>query len=444
MKIEVEEIDSCNKKLKFEIPHQDYKNKIQSYYQKLGKEVKIRGFRKGKVPISILEKQFGPEVKKEALSELIHEWMTTAIREKGLQTVSAPKLLEVEAEEGTDINVSASLEVLPEFEIKDYSDLEVAIQVPRVTDEEVDQVIESYRRRAAKSVRVTDRPAQNEDYLEIDFLGTLNGKPFEGGEAKDYIIQVGTKQLIEDLENALLGMNVGERKDAKVNIPDTYFKKEIAGKEVNFDITLKGIQVKVPPELNDEFARQVNPDKKYENLQDMKDKIRLELEEHEKNQARKLAQKQLAEKITEANPIDMPEGLVQEQIRFMIQQEKTKQDPAAAQDSKQDRNIQVTPEDETKHRAPALKILQQELVIDKLATDLNMDVSEEELNAEIQNFSKLMGGGNVEKMKKEWAKSGALVRLHTKMRREKTLSTLLDKVKVKEEMVDRSEIIQHN
>ena len=220
--------------MKLVIPQADYKNKIKNFYKKLAKDVKVPGFRKGKVPVSMLEKQYGAEVKREALNELINEFVTNAIKEKDLKSVSPPRLLEVEAEEGTDITVEASLEVLPEIEVKDFSGIELEVKIPKITDEDVDKVIEAHQKRLAKNEQVTDRVSQDKDYLKIDFLGSLDGKPFQGGEAKDYVIQVGTNQLIEGLENALLGMKVGEEKIAPVTIPESFTNKDIAGKTGGF------------------------------------------------------------------------------------------------------------------------------------------------------------------------------------------------------------------
>ena len=445
MNIELEEVDSCNKKLKLVIPQAVYKNKIQNFYRKLAKDVKVPGFRKGKVPVSMLEKQYGPEVKREALNELINEYVTNAIKEKDLKSVSAPRLLEVEGEEGTDIKVEASLEVLPEIEIKDYSSVEVEVKIPKITEEDVDKVIEAHQKRLAKNEQVTDRPSQDQDYLKIDFLGTLDGKPFEGGEAKDYVIQVGTRQLVEGLENALLGMTVGEQKTSQVTIPDTYMNKDIAGKTVDFNITLKGIQIKVPPELNDDFAKEVDPDNKYENVADMRTRIRQDLEEHEKTQARKESLKGLAEQVTEENPFDLPKGLIHDQIKFMVTQAQKQENPGAAKpDAEAYEQMEVSAADEEKYREKAVKILQQELLMDKLATDFKIEVSEEELNKEIQSLSAMLGNIDIAKMKKDLAESGALARLYTRMKREKTLGRLMDEVKVKEEMVDRNTIIQDN
>ena len=189
---------------------------------------------------------------------------------------------------------------------------------------------------------------------------------------------------------------------------------------MDFNITLKGIQIKVAPELDDDFAKQVDPDKKYENFADMKTRIRQDLESQEKTQAHKDSFKQLAEKITELNAFNLPEGLVNEQIKFMMTQAKKQENPGAAQPSEEEmEQMEVTAADEEKYREKAVKILQQELLMDKLATDHEIDVSEEELNKEIQNLSALMGGGDFSQMKKQLAESGAISRLYTRMRREK-------------------------
>ena len=315
MDIEIEDVDSCNKKIKFVIPQQNYKKEIDKYYQKLGREVKVPGFRKGKVPASILEKQFGQDVKKEVLSNLISNELNNAIAEKELRAIGQPHLLEVNAEEGTDISVSASVEVLPTVDIQEYSGIEMEMKIPRITDEEVDQTIEAFRQRKAKTVEVTDRPVQEKDLIKIDFTSMLGDKPFEGGAAQDQVIQVGGGQLIEGLDKGMIGMEIGDNRDIKVQVPEDYQNKEIAGKDVNFNIILKGIQVQELPELNDEFAKDLDPEKKYESLEDMKTKVRAELEDYERNEALKATKKEFAEKLTEQNLIELPEGLIKEHVR---------------------------------------------------------------------------------------------------------------------------------
>ena len=126
--MQIEDIDSCNKKIKFDIPHQDYETRVKNSYQSLAREVKIPGFRPGKAPLSVLEKRFGPNVKQEVLTQLISEWVANVVDEQGLRAVGPPKLLEVQAEEGTDIRVSASVEIVPSFEVADCSGISITLK----------------------------------------------------------------------------------------------------------------------------------------------------------------------------------------------------------------------------------------------------------------------------------------------------------------------------
>ena len=449
MDIEIEEVDSCNKKIKFVIPYSNYKKEVDKYYQKLGREVKVPGFRKGKVPASLLEKQFGPDVKKEVLSNLISNELNKAIAEKDLRAIGQPHLLEVNAEEGTDISVSASVEVLPSIDIKDYSSIEMEMKIPRITDGEVDQTIEAFRQRKAKTVEIIDRSVQEKDLIKIDFTSMLGDKPFEGGAVKDQIIQVGGGQLIEGLDKGMIGMEIGDNRDIKVQVPQDYHNKEIAGKEVDFNIILKGIQVQELPKLNDEFARELDNEKKYENLKDMKAKIRIELEDYERKEALKATKKKFAERLTEQNPVDLPEGLIKEQVKFMSDQANKKQEKEAKHDHGHDHDHhhdeEVTPELISKYKEPAVKALQEELILDQLSRNLELEVTPEELEQELQNMAQLLGaGGNLQQMKKEWEKNGVLARLHSRMKRDKTLNSSLEKVKLKEVMVDRKDLIADN
>ena len=451
MDIEIEDVDSCNKKIKFVIPHQDYKKEIDKYYKKLGREVKVPGFRKGKVPTSLLEKQFGQDVKKEVLSNLISNQLNQAIAEKDLRAIGQPHLLEVNAEEGTDISVSASLEVLPSVDIQEYSDIEMEMKIPRITNIEVDQTIEAFRQRKAKTSQVTDRSVQEKDLIKIDFTSKLGDQPFEGGAAKDQIIQVGGGQLIEGLDKGMIGMEIGDNRDIRVQVPKDYHNKEIAGKDVDFNIVLKGIQVQELPKLDDEFARELDTEKKYDSLEDMKSKVRIELEDYERNEALKTTKKKLAEKLTAQNPIELPEGLIKEQVKFMSNQAKNKQSKETRHDHGHDHGHdhpyeeEISPELFKEYKEPAIKALREELVLDQLSRDLKLEVTSEELNQELEKMAQLLGGGgSLSHMKKEWEKNGVLARLHSRMKRDKTLKIVLEKVTLKEVMVDRKDLIADN
>ena len=446
MNTEIEDIDSCKKKIKFDIAYKDYQAKVQSSYLALARQVKVPGFRPGKAPMSMLEKRFGPNVKKEVMTQLVSERLAEVIEEKGFRSVSPPKILEVEAEEGTDISVSASVEIVPDFKINDYSKVEIPIEITRVTDEDVNQAINYQRERQGTKVQVLDRPVEDKDFVKLDFNGTLNGEAFEGGKGSDHIVQIGSEYLLKDMGNQLIGMSVDEEKDIPVQIPENYSSnKSIAGKEVIFHVSLKGIQKNQLPELNDDFAKNLEPKDKFASLEDMKLQIRSQLEEHARGDAHREAKKIVTKKITEMNPIEVPEGLVEEQIKHMVVQALKKEQQAKNQtESINEEEIHVTDSQNKEHRENAIQLLQQELVLDQLASNLNINIDESELNAEVNNMVRMLGETNAHKMKKQWEQNGVLARLQSRIKRDKTLDVLMKEVQIKEEVVDRKEDIDNN
>jgi len=446
MNTKIEDIDSCKKKIKFDIAFKDYQAKVQSSYLTLARQVKVPGFRPGKAPMSMLEKRFGSNVKKEVMTQLVSERLAEVIEEKGFRSVSPPKVLEVEAEEGTDISVSASVEIVPEFKINDYSKVEIPIEITRVTDEHVNLAINYQRERQGTKVQVLDRPVEDKDFVKLDFNGTLNGEAFEGGKGSDHIVQIGSEYLLKDMGNQLIGMSVDEEKDIPVQIPENYSSnKSIAGKEVIFHVSLKGIQKNQLPELNDDFAKNIEPKDKFASLEDMKLQIRSQLEEHARGDAHREGKKIVAKKITEMNPIEVPEGLVEEQIKHMVIQALKKEQQAKNQtESINEEEIHVTDSQKKEHRENAIQLLQQELVLDQLASNLNIKIDESELNAEVNNMVRMLGETNAHKMKKQWEQNGVLARLQSRIKRDKTLDAVMKEVQIKEEVVDRKEDIDNN
>jgi trigger factor len=391
----------------------------------------------------MLEKRFGPNVKKEVMTQLVSERLAEVIEEKGFRSVSPPKILEVEAEEGTDISVSASVEIVPDFKINDYSKVEIPIEITRVTDEDVNQAINYQRERQGTKVQVLDRPVEDKDFVKLDFNGTLNGEAFEGGKGSDHIVQIGSEYLLKDMGNQLIGMSVDEEKDIPVQIPENYSSnKSIAGKEVVFHVSLKGIQKNQLPELNDDFAKNIEPKDKFASLEDMKLQTRSQLEEHARGNAHREAKKIVATKITEINPIEVPEGLVEEQIKHMVIQTLKKEQQAKNQrEAINEEEIHVTDSQNKEHRENAIQLLQQELVLDQLASNLNIKIDESELNAEVNNMVRMLGETNAHKMKKQWEQNGVLARLQSRIKRDKTLDAVMKEVQIKEEVVDRKEDI---
>jgi len=440
MNIEIQDVDSCNKKIKIIIPKEIYENKVKAYINRVGRDAKIPGFRKGKIPKSMLEKTIGTEAKREVLTKLISESFLEAMNEKGVKALGAPRLLNVEAEEGTDVEVSAEVEVFPEFELKDYSEIEVDLKIHRVTDTDVDSVIEAFRSKNAKSIQITNRAIQNGDFVKLDFVGFINGEPFAGGDAKDYVLEVGANRFIPSFEEQIIGLESGDTKTIKVKFPDEYHSKDIAGKETDFEVSVKGIQEKELPELNDEFAKSADPENNFDTLDEMKNQIRKRLESESRKTASRAAKKQLGDKLVDLNPINLPETLISEQIRFMVNKADL---PEKGGGEVQEGGL-ISKEDDTKYRKNAIRILQEELIVGKLAEDLEVKVDSVHVDQEINNIMELVGAHDAKKLKKEWVENGNLARLQVKMVREKTLDFVLERITVNEEIVDSYKEIADN
>tara|TARA_B100000686_G_scaffold111175_1_gene118433 strand:- start:197 stop:1495 length:1299 start_codon:yes stop_codon:yes gene_type:complete len=432
MNIQIEDIDSCNKNVKVVIPHRKYADRVISYIDKVGQNAKVPGFRKGHIPRSMLEKRVGQEAKREVLTQLISETLMEALDEKGIRPAGLPSLLEVNGEEGADIEVSASVEVFPEFTVKDYSKIETPLKIKSTSDEEVDKVIEFYRTRAAKILPIQNRPVLDQDVVVIDFKGLADGKPFEGSEGKGKVLLVGGEGFLEDFDKQLIGMIIGESKSVSVDVPENYPKPDIAGKKVLFEVVLKSIQKRELPEVNDEFAKTADSEKNFESLVDMKAKIRQDLEVEHRKDGRKEAKQILARKLAEENPINVPDILVNNQIKHMVNQGRKQEGNTTGE------NQSPTQEEEEKFRENAVKLIQEELIILKLASDLKITIEEDELDRETIMFIQMLGSGaDHTKMKRQWSQDGTLDRIRERMLRDKTLENLLGKVKIKEEIVDR-------
>ncbi len=321
-----------------------------------------------------------------------------------------------------------------------------------MTDEDVDLMVEFYRKQNAKNIPVKDRFVEKGDYIKIDFNGQVNGKPFEGSSGREYTMQVGGWNLVDGFNEQMIGSQFGEEKSFQLPIPEKHPNKQIAGKKVDFRVQIMGIFVKKLPELNDEFAKIAIPGRDFENLKEMRLAFRNKMEEEVRAHAKKVAKEQLAAKLAEQNPIDIPEKLALEQIRFLVakeQQAMEKNSPSAQSKGNESQNsspgeIAITPEHEQKYRERSVKLLQQEFVVSKLAEKLQMEVTEQEINREISSFTKMMGRNNPKRIKKEMEKSGALLRLEARMRRDKTLERVWEEIQVKEEFVDRDKIIADN
>jgi len=256
MKIDIDELSPVQRKVRVELPAEAVASEFAHAYKNLGNRVRVKGFRTGKIPRSVLQGIYGEEVKGEVKSHLVEESLGEVIKERGLQIVSRPEVEANDLSEGSDFSFSAVFEIKPDFQVKDYLGVEVEKVKINVSDDQVQDALKRIQEGHARLEVFEGRDiVQSGDFVTLDFEGTIAGKPFSGSKGENYMIEVGSGQALPQFEEAVVGLKIGNRQSVPVTYPETYPNKEIAGKTVDFSIVAREIKQKVVPTLDDEFAK---------------------------------------------------------------------------------------------------------------------------------------------------------------------------------------------
>jgi len=234
------------------VPEERIATEVQKRLQNLARTTKIQGFRPGKVPFRIVQKRFGTQVRQEVVGEVVQSTFYEAISKENLRPAAYPDLSPVDAEPGQGLNYMAKFEVLPEVELAPVEALKIEKTVCEIGDEDLDKMIEVLRRQGRQPEQV-ERRAEQDDIVDIDFVGTVDGEVFEGGEAKEFKIEIGSKRLIAGFEDGLVGKQAGDQETLKLTFPEHYHKEALAGKPVEFAVTVNGVYEQVLPELDAAF-----------------------------------------------------------------------------------------------------------------------------------------------------------------------------------------------
>ena len=320
MQINVESLSSIKKKINFKIPAQQVSAEVDKAYAEIRKHAAIKGFRKGKVPMGLLEKHYGDKMADDVLKSLVNDTYFKAITEHGLDPVSFPTIESDPLKPGESFSYSATVEVFPEIVVKDYLGLEVVKEKLVQDDSAVAARLKEMQESLSQLAPAPEgHAAALGDFVIFDFLGTLDGVPFEGGQADDFQLELGSGRFIPGFEEQLVGMEVGAQGTVKVTFPEAYGSELLAGKPAEFAVTIKEIKVKELPELNDEFAKEFG---EFETL----DELKLKLAELQQAQEERRVDTELRERLikglVEKNELEVPEVLVDRQVAMMLENSK--------------------------------------------------------------------------------------------------------------------------
>ncbi len=305
--------------LTFEVDSERFDSALDQAFKKVVKQVHIPGFRKGKVPRKIFERRFGVEaLYQDAVDLVLPEAYSQAVEETGIEPVDQPEVDIEQIEKGKSLIFKATVTVKPEVKLGEYKGLEVEEQDVSVTDEEVEQELKRLQENQAELIVVEDEEAKEGDTVVIDFEGTIDSEPFEGGKSENFTLELGSGTFIPGFEEQLIGEKAGSEKEVNVTFPEDYHAEELAGKDAVFHVKIHDVKRKELPVLDDEFAKDV--DDEVETLEELKAKLKTRLEEDKKHQAEHVKQDAVVQKAAENAEIDIPEVMIKNEIDRMVQE----------------------------------------------------------------------------------------------------------------------------
>lgn len=426
MKTNLENVSKLSRKLKVEIPADVVQSAFQRVFSGIQKDVTIKGFRKGKAPIATIKSIYGDRVKQDVAQDLIQQHYGKALDEHKVEPISYPEFEFADLNENKEFTFTANFDIRPEVDLKKYEGLEVQKEKLEVDQSKVEQVLENIRAsRATFSPVVIARPAKQNDVAVIDFEGFVDGQPLENGAGKDHHLELGAKQFIDGFEDGIIGMNAGETRTLTLKFPDPYHSADLAGKAVEFKVTLKEIKEKVLPELNDEFIKTLGGP---ESLDDLKKTIEEDLQSSETKRVEDAFKNRLLKALVKENPVEVPPSMLKEQKaslvedfkRRMADQGMTEKDFASYVE-KWDGDFEKT----------ASEMIQSSFLVDAIAKKHDLFAKKEDLDAKFKEYADQM---KIEesRIREFYGRPEQASRLTYMITEEKVINFLNKTVKVKE------------
>ena len=377
-------------KLVIESTSEEFEAALNTAYNKNKNKISLPGFRKGKAPRAMVEKMYGKEVFfEDAANEIIPDAYAKAADESGLEIVSQPKIDVTQLEAGKPFVFTATVALKPEVELGTYKGIEVSKTEVEATDADVEEELKRVQDQNARIVSVEDRAVKDGDQTVIDFEGFVDGEAFEGGKGENYSLTIGSHSFIDNFEEQLIGMNVGDEKDVNVTFPEEYHAENLKGKAATFKVKINEIKEKQLPELDDDFAQDVSD---FDTLAEYKDDLKKKITERKENQAKAVKEDEAIAKLIEDSKMDIPEAMVETQVNRMAQDFAQR---LQAQGLSLDQYFQYTGAtaeslvDEMKPEA--LKRIKSRLVLEAVVKAENIEASEEELQAELEKMASQYG-----------------------------------------------------
>ena len=411
---------TCKREIELEIPAENVQKATEKVARDIARIARIPGFRPGKAPVTLVRRRFADDIQGEVVQSLVPEYLERALDEKKLVPVTRPEVDKVEFKEGEPLKFRAVFEVLPEFELQDYKNLEIKVDAIEVGDAQVDKTIEELQERGATFTPIEGRAAQDGDYALIKLTGTPEG----GGEpvsGDNILCHIGAEETLESFTENLRGASPGETKQFQAKYPDDYPDQKLAGKTYDYSVEVQALKEKKLPELNDEFAKEAAGENGgFSTLAELRTKIRENLDASKEQQQTAQGREKILQQLVQQHDFPVPEALIEHQIDIRL--ERAVRSLAAQGVDPRAVNIDWVSLRQ-KQRDHAVDDVKAELLLDRIATAEKIDVSDEELEKEIATLAE-HSGESATALRARLTKQGALDSMKSKLRSDKTIAWL--------------------
>ena len=391
MKCKLEKTKKANEvKMEITVEAEKFNEAIKKVYFKSAKYFNIPGFRKGKAPMQIVEKYYGPEIfYEDAFNEVAQEALEEAVEENKLDVVSRPEVDVKQMEKGKDLIFTVVMQTKPEAEVSKYKGIEIKKVEYNVTDEDIEHELHHMQEHNSRLISVEDRAVESGDTTTIDFEGSVDGVPFEGGKAENYDLEIGSNTFIPGFEDQIIGMKIDEEKDVKVKFPEEYFSKELAGKDAVFKVKLHEIKKKELPELDDEFAKDVS---EFDTLDELKKSIKEKLEKSNEQRAKYETEDAAIKAVCEKAKLDIPSGMIDLEVDNMLKDFEQRLSYQGLNIEQYLKMIGKTEEEMRKEYEPqAIEAIKSRLVLEAIIKAEKIEASEEEVKEKLEEMAKNYG-----------------------------------------------------
>jgi trigger factor len=434
--VEVAEISQSKKDLSIEVDAAEVKAEFEKAYESLARNAKVPGFRPGHVPRGVVKQRFGKEVQEDVLGRLMEHALQHAIVDQRLHVVGHPQIGDVSFNEGEALKFKASLEVVPDFELKPYKGLSVKKVIARVTEKDVDGVLERWREESAEFVPIEERPSQDGDFVSLNLIGKYVEEP-AAGEIKtdDLQLELGAEGNMREFNENLRGVKEGDSRSFRISYPENYASKELAGKTVDFTVAVLAVRAKEMPELDDDFAHEYG---ERESIQQLREEIKVDLSKNVEAQAEMRMKNDLLAQIVGAYDFEVPETLIEEQARHMAHDfaynlTRRGYSPESIR--------AINWEEQLKElRAQAVTDIRTIFVLDRIARAEGIEVTEEEVDHEIVRMAH-ESGERFEQLKARLTKDESLSSIESRLTNLKALGMISKSAEVTvEELSEEADV----